>query len=355
MATRILKQFVPLCELTEDNLLSIARKTPVEILPKGKALFHKGKGDNFTYYLLSGELLLLDQNNQEKRLAGGTPAARFPIDHHRPRQHTAIAATEVRFFRIDNDLLDVLLTWDQNAGYLVSEIEIEEAEEEQVKVDWMTKMLHSEIFHRIPPSNIQKVFMRMEACLQKANDTVIKQGDEGDFYYFIKEGRVQITQTALSGETVKLAELEAGSGFGEEALISDNKRNATVTMLTDGVLMRLSKPDFVELMKAPVVQSVDHETMQKMVKDGAVLLDVRLESEYQNDHLAESLNFPLAQLRDKARELGKETSYIAICDTGRRSSSAAYLLSERGYQCSYLEGGLRSLTENEAAEAETGS
>lgn len=355
MATEILRQFVPLCELTEDNLLSIARKTPVEILPKGKTLFKKGDGDNFTYYLLSGELLLRDDNGQEKKLTGGTSSARYPVDHHRPRQHTVVAATEVRFFRIDNDLLDVLLTWDQNAGYMVSEIEAEEESEDKLSADWMTKMLHSEIFHRIPPSNIQKVFMQMEAQLHKAKDAVIQQGDVGDYYYFIKEGRVQITRTNMDGQTVKLAELESGSGFGEEALISDNKRNATVTMLTDGVLMRLAKPDFVELLKAPVVQSVDYETLQKAIKDRAVLLDVRLKSEYQNSHLPNSVNLPLNLLRSKARALDKSRQYIAICDTGRRSSSAAYLLSERGYQCSYLHDGLRGLADEDAPQAETGT
>ncbi len=343
MATNILKQFVPLCELTEDNLLNLSRKTRVEVLPKGKSLFKKGDEDNYSFYLLSGELLLLDETKETKRLVGGTAPSRFPIDHHRPRQNTAIAASEVRYFRIDNNLLDVLLTWDQSAGYLVSEIEAEEETDAQVKVDWMTKMLHSEIFHRIPPSNIQQVFLRMEARLYHAKETVIRQGEDGDYYYFIKEGRVLVTHTTKSGKTVKLAELEAGSGFGEEALISDGKRNADVTMLTDGVLMRLSKPDFVELLKAPVVRSVDYEMMQQMMNEGALLLDVRLESEYRNNHLPDSLNIPLYLLRLKTRELDRDKRYIVCCDTGRRSSSAAFLLNERGYDGCYLEQGLRGL------------
>ncbi len=348
MATNLLRQFVPLCELTEDNLLTLARKTPVEILPMGKTLFKKGEEDNYTYYLLSGELSLRDGSGQEKRIVGGTAPTRFPVDHHRPRQNTAFALTEIKFFRIDNDMLDVLLTWDQNASYLVSEIEAEE----DTKADWMTKMLHSEIFHRIPPSNIQQVFMRMEAKLYKTKDTVIRQNDEGDFYYFIKEGRVLITHITKNGKTVKLAELSAGSGFGEEALISDNRRNATVTMLTDGVLMCLSKPDFVELLKAPVVQSVDYATVKEMVKDGAVLLDVRLESEYKHAHLPGSINLPLYLLRSKARELDKTKRYIVCCDSGGRSSSAAFLLSERGYHGCYLEQGLRGLAAANSARSQ---
>jgi len=353
---RILRQFVPLNELTEENLQDLAGKTSIEILPKGRSLFKKGDRDNQSYYLLSGELLLLDENNQEKRVAGGTAPTRFPIDHHRPRQNTAIASTDVRYFRIDNDLLDILLTWDQNAGYMVSEIDVEEEQdEEDLSGDWMTMMLRSEIFHRIPPSNIQQVFMCMEAVPVQANETVIKQGEDGDYYYFIKQGRALVTHTTKSGKEIKLAELEAGNGFGEEALISDNKRNANVTMLSNGVLMRMGKEDFVALLKAPVLHTVDFTQAQDMVQSGAMLLDVRLDSEYQNAHLPGSINIPLYLLRIKARELDKDKRYIVYCDTGRRSSSAAYLLNERGYDALYLEGGLRGLSKEDIGHIKTGT
>lgn len=355
MGTHILRQFVPLTELTEENLQNLASKTPVEHLPKGKTLFMKGQRDNYSYYLLSGELLLLDEKDQEKRLVGGTAPTRFPLDHHRPRQSTAIADSEIRFFRIDNDLLDILLTWDQNAGYMVSEIDVEDEQEDEMNGDWMTMMLRTEIFHRIPASNIQQVFMRMEATSFKANEPVIRQGEDGDYYYFIKQGRAVVTHTTKNGKQIRLAELEAGSGFGEEALISDTKRNANVTMLTDGVLMRMGKQDFVELLKAPVLHTTGFAEAQDMVKKGAVLLDVRLESEHKNAHLPGSKNIPLYLLRIKARELDKKTRYIVYCDTGRRSSSAAYLLNERGYDALYLEGGLRGLSREDMGQLKTGT
>lgn len=357
VSTEILRQFVPLNDLTEENLRELAGKTPVEQLPKGKSLFRKGDRDNYSFYLLSGALLLLGDNNQQTRLVGGTAPTRFPIGHHRPRQSTAIADSDVTFFRIDNDLLDILLTWDQNAGYMVSEIDVEEEQDGDAEIDgdWMTMMLRSEIFHRIPPSNIQQVFMRMEATQYKANETVITQGEDGDYYYFIKQGRAVVTHTTRSGKEIKLAELEAGSGFGEEALISDTKRNANVTMLTDGVLMRMAKKDFVELLKAPVLHTVDFAKAQEMVKHGAILLDVRLESEHKNAHLQGSINIPLYLLRIKARHLDKDKRYIVYCDTGRRSSSAAYLLNERGYDALYLEGGLRGLSREDVSQLKTGT
>lgn len=356
VSTQLLRQFVPLNELTEENLQDLSRKTPVEILPKGKTLFKKGDQDNYSFYLLSGELLLLGENNQETRLVGGTAPTRFPIDHHHPRQSTAIAQSNVKFFRLDNDLLDILLTWDQAAGLMVSEIATEEEQGEDSHGDWMTMMLqNSEIFHRIPPANIQQVFMRMEAKPYKANQTVIKQGEDGDYYYFISQGRAVVTHTAKSGKVIKLAELDAGTGFGEEALISDNKRNASVTMLTDGVLMRMGKEDFVELLKAPVLNNVDFAKAHEMMNNGAILLDVRLDSEYKNAHLPRSINIPLYLLRIKAKVLDKSKSYIVYCDTGRRSASAAYLLNERGYDAFYLEGGLRGLSRDDVALLKSGA
>jgi CRP-like cAMP-binding protein len=352
VSTQVLGQFVPLNELTQDNLRDLARKTPIEKLPKGKALFRKGDTDNYSYYLLSGEIILLGEEKNQSRIVGGTAPTRFPLDHHRPRQSTAIADSDVTYFRIDNDLLDILLTWDQNAGYMVSEIDVEEqTEEEDQGIDWMTMMLRSEIFHRIPPSNIQQVFMRMEAVQYLTGDRVINQGDEGDYYYFIKSGRVLVTHVTKSGKEIKLAELDAGHGFGEEALISDNKRNANITMLTDGTLMRMAKEDFVNLLKAPVLHTVNYQEATELVDNGeAAWLDVRLESEYKNVHIPGSLNIPLYLLRIRARSLDKNKKYIVYCDTGRRSSSAAYLLNERGYDASYLNGGLRALEKEQLGE-----
>jgi rhodanese-related sulfurtransferase len=234
---------------------------------------------------------------------------------------------------------------------MVSEIDVEEQQqEEDLSGDWMTMMLRSEIFHRIPPSNIQQVFMRMEAVPVQAKETIIRQGEDGDYYYFIKQGHALVTHSTKSGKEIKLAELEAGTGFGEEALISDNKRNANVTMLTDGVLMRMGKEDFVALLKAPVLHTVDFAQAMEMHQGGkALLLDVRLESEYKNAHLPGSLNIPLYLLRIKARQLDRNKQYIVYCDTGRRSSSAAYLLNERGYDALYLDGGLRALSKEDIA------
>lgn len=346
IASNYLRLLVPASELTQENLMDLAGKTRIEDLPKGQTLFQKGDNDNFTYYVIQGNVALNSGDGEEKVLAGGTAQSRFPLDHHRPRQTTATAQTDIRYIRIDNDLLDILLTWDQNAGYMVNELEGEEEDN-----DWMSQLLRSSIFHRIPAGNIQAVFMQMKAVNYKAGDEVIRQGEDGDFYYFIRRGRCAVIHTsAKSGKAIKLAELEAGQGFGEEALISGAKRNATVTMLSDGILMRLDKEHFNQLLKAPILQSLSFEEAKEAVKKGAVWLDVRLESEHNNASIPGSLHIPLYMLRLKASSLESGKKYIVYCDTGRRSSSAAYLLSERGLDAAVLYGGLISLKQGQASQ-----
>ena len=171
-------------------------------------------------------------------------------------------------------------------------------------------------------------------------EVVIKQGDDGDYYYIIKTGKAKVTRASKTGSELTLATLKDGDAFGEEALLSEAKRNATVTMDTDGTLMRLSKEDFNALLKEPMLSWIDLAEAQALVEGGAKWLDVRLESEHANTGLNDSENIPLFMLRLKVDSLDPDVPYIAYCDTGRRSSAAAFLLSERGFQAYCLKGGL---------------
>ena len=133
-----------------------------------------------------------------------------------------------------------MITWDQTGSYEVEELQAQL--QGAGSDDWMTTLLQTKAFHRIPPANIQAIFMRMQRTPCRAGEVVIKQGDEGDYFYVIVQGKCAVTrETPLNREGIKLAELSVGDTFGEEALIAEAKRNATVTMLTDGVLMRLEQ------------------------------------------------------------------------------------------------------------------
>lgn len=339
----ILKTLVPPNALNAENFQELSGKAFIEEVGPGKVIFKTGDVDRKTTYLLEGEITLSDEAGAAVTIRGGSDAAKHPLSNHQPRKQTARTKTACKITRFDSDLLDILLTWDQLSGIEVNEIIIGEGEDD-ADCDWMTRILQSQAFLQIPPANIQAMFMRMQEMPVRAGEVVIKQGDDGDFYYIIKHGRAKVTRASKTGTDLVLATLKDGDAFGEEALLSEAKRNANITMETDGILMRLSKENFNALLKEPMLNWLSLAEAHERVNKGAKLLDVRLESEHSNNGIPGSLNIPLFMLRLKTDSLNPDVPYIVYCDTGRRSSAAAFLLGERGFETYVLQGGLMEQT-----------
>jgi rhodanese-related sulfurtransferase len=138
-----------------------------------------------------------------------------------------------------------------------------------------------------------------------------------------------------------LAELKSGDAFGEEALVSEAKRNATVVALGDGIVLRLDKQHFNSLLREPLLRRLNFEDAAARVRGGALWLDVRYPSEYQYDKLPGAINVPLAEVRNMFAVLDRSKEYVAYCQSGRRSAAAAFLFAQRGFKVWVLEGGLK--------------
>jgi CRP-like cAMP-binding protein/rhodanese-related sulfurtransferase len=340
LSTELLRKFSPLDGLKRENLAALARKVQIRELSPGQVLFKEGDSEKRTVYVISGLLELLDDGKVGEIIDGSTDVARNPVSPFFPRRVSARARDRVQYISIDSDLLDVMLTWDQTGSYEVSELHGEAGAGSD---DWMTMLLQAKAFHKIPPANIQAIFMRMQQINYKSGDVVVKQGAEGDYFYVLTRGTCLVTrETPLNKEGIKLAELVVGDTFGEEALISDAKRNATVTMTADGAVMRLGKDDFKRLLNEPMLDWVDQAGANEIIKSGGQWLDVRLPSEFENQHKDGAINMPLYFIRLKINTLDQNTKYVVCCDTGRRSSAGAYILSERGLQAYVLRDGINA-------------
>ena len=340
-----LANFVPIKTLTPDHLKELAEKSKLVPLPVGRHLFKQGDKMERISYLLKGTVEVAHPDGSVRQVTARTQAASLPLEQAPIHQRAVIAKTECLIVMVDPDLLDIMLTWTQSGGY-----EVQELDEQPGGDDWMSRLLQAKVFHRIPPANIQSIFMRMEAQPFKPGEIVIKQGDEGDRFYLVREGNCDvIRRTRKNPEGVHLATLQAGDNFGEEALISGGKRNASVIMKTPGVLMSLKKQDFLDLMNAPLITEINYNTAKDKAKEGAIWIDVRLPQEHQERHIPGSINIPLPILRAKLDRLDHQRTYIVYCDTGRRSSTATYLLTQNGFSASILHGGLQTVTSDDLA------
>ena len=221
-----------------------------------------------------------------------------------------------------------------------SEMPVANKEATPPRGDWMRRMNHIMAFKNMPPANIRILLDRMEQLPVKQGDTVVQQGESGDYFYVLTDGHARVTRT------VELAELKPGASFGEESLVSGVERNASVTMLTDGILMRLAKDDFNELLKEPMLARIAPDEARVNAAKGDIWLDVRHAREFHHARLRKAVNIPLHELRGRLTELDKTKRYICYCNTGRRSSAAAFILVQNGFNASVLSGGVRVMPQD---------
>ena len=414
-----LKSFEPISALSVERLEELQGLVDVEVLGVGVTIFREGDVDNQSVYLIDGDVQLTSVSDSSLNtvLTHKVNDAKHPLAAGQPRQMTCTAMTLTKVLRIDNGILDYMLTWDQLAvaeevAEVAEEIEKQPEEPEFDKTvvieaavsntpaadnlitdspvkdkslsddvvaetedsiaetataelpvrdvpandvavtdshdsedstseedgrNWIRRMRHIMAFKNMPAANIKTLLQRMETISVDENDVIIEQGSPGDYYYVITEGE------ALVSRTVELATLGAGASFGEEALLSGSKRNASITMTSPGQLMRLAKDDFNELLKEPLLERVTPDEAQVRVAKGGVWLDVRHVTEFNHSHLQNALNIPLHELRMRMKELNKEKEYICYCGTGRRSSAAAFLLVQNGFKVAVLIGGVQKI------------
>lgn len=331
----LLRNLVPLASLLPTDRAELAKHCRVGAYAPGQIIFSRGEAARTVPYLLSGVVEIFD--GQDARMVRAeTPDALHPLAQGARRNATATCAKSAQILLVDREQLDMVLTWAQTGGVEVVDIAGQSAADEDAN-DWMTALLQNQAFHLIPPGNIAQLFSCMQSGFFPAGKTILRQGNPGDAYFIITEGRVQVVREEPDGiNETEVSQLSVGRGFGEEALLSGNPRNATVRALTDVQVMRIGAHDFERLLKAPLLRELTLEE----VNDATQLVDVRIPDEYRAGHLPGAMNIPLARLRELAVQLDPGRVCAVYCDSGRRSASATYLLCERGFDARLVVGGV---------------
>ena len=323
----------PLAGLSPDRLAELAEMAPVERVARGADPL-QGVKPGRSLFLLAGELLLGFEGGGTLVLVGGTGEGCQALNRRPQNVVRAKAITDVDILALDDDMLDTIATWDHavrgDARFAAGAFAL--------------SSLKSGALAQLPAAHIEELLKRFERLAVKRGDSVIHEGDEGDYYYLVTSGRFRV-ERLVGGAKVVLAELKSGDAFGEEALVSEAKRNATVSAVSDGELLRVRRADFNELLREPLLKRLSFREAAERVRTGALWLDVRYPSEYQYDKLPGAINVPLAEVRNMFGVLDRSREYVAYCQSGRRSAAAAFLFAQRGFRVWLLDGGLKLAAE----------
>jgi anion transporter len=105
------------------------------------------------------------------------------------------------------------------------------------------------IFSSLSREDIAKVLGKMEEASFAEGSTIVSQGDQGDAFYLIQSGSVQVVVESGGGKSEVVAILGPQDWFGEMALLSGEPRSATIRAIKETSLWRLRREDWDELIE----------------------------------------------------------------------------------------------------------
>src|SRR5262249_21287270 len=121
-------------------------------------------------------------------------------------------------------------------------------------------------FQDLPLADLANIAVRMHLQVVPAHQVIIRQGEEGDYVYFIARGVVRVSHEE-HGVSRDLATMMAGEFFGEVALLRDGQpRNAPVPAVTPCTLYKLHRDDLgIAMATQPAIRQALEEESRKRI------------------------------------------------------------------------------------------
>jgi putative ABC transport system ATP-binding protein len=232
-------------ELTEPNLSSREQTTRskqmLEAVGLGHRAGHKPKqlsgGQKQRVAIARGlvhrpRLVLADEPTAALDEQSGRIVVELLRTMAKENQVTIIIVTH------DNRILDVA---DRIVNLVDGRIRSDVLVQEAAIVSQM--LIRCDVFKHLTPRGLASMADHLRPESIPAGNMVIREGEEGDKFYLIRQGEVVVRR---GPEQREVARLHEGDYFGEMALLTGQPRNASVETTADSLLYTLSQEQFRE-------------------------------------------------------------------------------------------------------------
>lgn len=282
--------------LSDDSFELLSQKLEAVNLQAGIVMFEEGDEADALYFVKQGRLDVTKHTpfGKEAKLsviASGQGYGEMALLTGAPRCCTVRAVTPVVLYRLMKPDFDDLTRRESAFKTMLLRRAAESAHFNKIKA--------LQPFALLEPNKMYALMARMQEKTYTLGEDIIVQGEKGDFYYVIKSGRVAVFQKKKGAtEAKQVALLGEGDGFGEEALIRDDPRNATCRAIEETVVYVLDKVDFNESLKASFLEDIFAEDISiNTYKEKYVIVDARVPDEYRQEHIEGALSIPAEILR----------------------------------------------------------
>ena len=334
----------PFHEFGSKEMLSLKTRIDTRECKRGQTLLRRGAAqpDKWTYLLRGSAELRRSFFDRETLQAGAAPALQ-PLDYLLFNDGgQVVALDDCVIAQVSRSLLERGQAAASAGDYSVAALHETDLSEEYlvsdgaVAVDWMSRFLQSPLAHNLPAARIQQLLARLEHRDAAKGEAVISKGEVGDAIYILTRGVATVCTDGQSAGSEHEIALIPGDYFGEESLVADALRNATVTMDGDGAVARLSREVFDDLVRPHLVREADDALMERSlnvaVDPGLAIIDVRFPFEFRQDGSTLATNIPIPVLRSRLGVLDKNRVHLVTRHGGRRSELAVFLLRQAGIE-----------------------
>lgn len=344
-----LKKYNYFSKLSDGALEELAGKIQqVEIEP-GTMIIQEGTSADAFYFIKEGEVEVTKKTNAGETvkisvISSGQGFGEVALLTCSRRCSSVISKNNVKLFKLNKtDFENIIMTDSSFTSMLLKRVS---------NYEHYNRMKTLQPFQLLEPEKMVALTDRMTEKKFASGENIINQDEKGDLFYIIKSGKVSVLVKKKDEEDPEqVAVLGEGDSFGEEAIIRDQRRNATVRAEEETIVLVLDKKDFDSILKASFLDFAFPEDIPLDNTDNYFFLDARIPPEYEEEHIAGAVNIPLEELRQKYKELDPSKEYVTYCTNDSRGMAAAFLLKNHGFNAKNLRGGLSGWT----GEVETGS
>ncbi|CAH0720765.1 unnamed protein product, partial [Brenthis ino] len=219
--------------MDEERLYAVVEAMSSQEFPAGSLMIREGESGSHLYVSAHGQFEVLKGGQVVKNFGPGEAFGELAILYKAKRFASIRCITEAKVWTLERRVFQKIMV---RSG----------RQEQEDNVRFLSSV---PLLQGIHPIELAKIADFLKREFFSAGTAVVRQGDHGDKFYIIRGGTVVVTKREEDGDERRVGALRRGDYFGEQALLHEDRRLATVTALPPGVeCLTLERGPFTELL-----------------------------------------------------------------------------------------------------------
>jgi rhodanese-related sulfurtransferase/signal-transduction protein with cAMP-binding, CBS, and nucleotidyltransferase domain len=333
-----LNRFYPLSAIDASYLEELNQTALFATFSTGELISKEGKGSRLRHFLLEGEIELRHSFDHRQSIVPGEPESKRALEESIQAGGSIKAGKACKVLILNHQVIENLLEKSNQFDYeILHSSELDQALDhapidDEYQEDWTNRFIRSALAQNLSATNMHNLFTELRSYKVQNNEDIVHFNSEADYFYILKKGYAVVKTDTNGAHKGQHIELFPGDYFGDEALVADTCRNATVTMTSDGEIAMLEREAFERIVKSAVVKACPFELMTQTGINERHLIDVRMPIECQSSPHPQSENIPISRLRMHLDSFDVSKIYLITPEGGVRSELATYLMRQAGLE-----------------------